>query len=98
MPYRQNCVRGNDPCEVQKAPYPSYSPDLAIADFYLFGVLKEKLQGIDVSDDNELKSGIMTIFQGFHRASWKSHSITGSKDASRLSQMQGTMIHHCHKT
>jgi hypothetical protein len=41
-----------------------YSPDLVIASFYLFGVLKQKLQGIDVSDDEELKSEILTIFQG----------------------------------
>jgi hypothetical protein len=29
----------------------------------MFGVLKEKLQGIDVSDDEELKSEILMIFQ-----------------------------------
>jgi hypothetical protein len=48
----------------KRALYPPYSPDLAIADFYLFGVLKQKLQDIDVSDDEELKSEILTIFQG----------------------------------
>jgi len=29
----------------------------------------------------------------FHRTSWKSHSITGSKDASGLPQIQGIIIH-----
>jgi hypothetical protein len=29
----------------------------------LFDVLKQKLQGIDVSDDEELKIEILTIFQ-----------------------------------
>jgi hypothetical protein len=43
--------------------HPPYSPDLAIADFSLFSVLKQKLQGIDVSDDEELKIEILTIFQ-----------------------------------
>jgi hypothetical protein len=45
-------------------PHPPYSPDLTIANFYFFGVLEQKLQGIDVSDDEELKSEILTIFQG----------------------------------
>jgi histone-lysine N-methyltransferase SETMAR len=44
--------------------HPPYSPDLAIAYFYLFSVLKQKLQSIDVSDDEELKSEMLTIFQG----------------------------------
>jgi hypothetical protein len=47
----------------KRMPNPSYSPDLAIADFYLFGLLKQKLQGIDVSDTEELKSKILRIFQ-----------------------------------
>jgi hypothetical protein len=45
-------------------PYPLYSPDMAIADFYLLGFLKQKLHGIDISDDEKLKSEILTIFQG----------------------------------
>jgi hypothetical protein len=52
-------------------PYPLYSPDLAIADFHLFGVLKQNLQGIDVSDDEELKSEIQAIFLGLHLAELK---------------------------
>jgi hypothetical protein len=48
----------------KRAPHPLYSPDLTIEDFYLFGVLKKKLQGIDVSDDEDLKSEILTISQG----------------------------------
>jgi hypothetical protein len=42
----------------KRALHPPYSPDLAIANFYLFGVLKQKLQGIDVNDDEDLKSEI----------------------------------------
>jgi hypothetical protein len=47
----------------KRVPHPPYSLDLAIADFDLFGVLKQKLPRIDVSDDGELKSEILTIFQ-----------------------------------
>jgi hypothetical protein len=43
--------------------HPFSSRNLAIANFYLFGVLKQQLQGIDVSDDEELKNEILMIFQ-----------------------------------
>jgi hypothetical protein len=48
----------------KRVTHPPYSPDLAIACLYLFGVLEQKLQGIDVSDNEGLKSEIQTIFQG----------------------------------
>jgi hypothetical protein len=48
----------------KRLPYPPYLPGLAIAGFDLFGVLKQKLQGIDVSDGEELNSEILTIFRG----------------------------------
>jgi hypothetical protein len=48
----------------KRVPHQSYSPDLSIAYFCLFGVLKQKMQGIDVSDDEELKSEILMIFRG----------------------------------
>jgi hypothetical protein len=48
---------------VQRVSHPSYSQELAITDFYLFVSLKQKLQGIEVNDDKELKCEILTIFQ-----------------------------------
>jgi hypothetical protein len=48
----------------KRVTHPPYSPVLAIPDFYLFGIRKQKLQGIDITDDEELKSEILTIFQG----------------------------------
>jgi hypothetical protein len=47
----------------KRVPHPPYSLDLTIAYFYLFGVLKQKLQGIDASDDEELKNEILAIVQ-----------------------------------
>jgi hypothetical protein len=78
--------------------HPRYSPDLAIADFYFLGALKQNLQGIDASDDEELKSEILRIIRSIPSASGKTHSIIGSKDTSGLPQMQGTIIHHPNKT
>jgi hypothetical protein len=75
MPYGQNCTRGNDLFEVQKEPHPRYSPGLASTDFDLFCVLKQKLQGIDVSDNEEPKREILTIFQGI-----PSHELKKSFD------------------
>jgi hypothetical protein len=63
-PYRQNCVRGNESFEVHNGAASTFVIGPAIADFDLFGVVKGKLQGIRVSDDEELKSEILTIFQG----------------------------------
>jgi hypothetical protein len=62
LPYHQNWIRGNDHLKCKWVRHPPYSPDLAVSDFYLFGVLKRKLQSINVSDDDELKSEILTIF------------------------------------
>jgi hypothetical protein len=45
-------------------PHPPDLPDLAITDFDLFSVLKQKLHGFDACDDEGLKSEILTIFQG----------------------------------
>jgi hypothetical protein len=44
--------------------HPTYLPDLTIANLYLFGIVKHKLQDIYVSDNKELKSEILMIFQG----------------------------------
>jgi hypothetical protein len=47
-----------------KVPHLPNSPHLAITDFYLFPLGKQTLHGIEASDEEELKSEILTIFQG----------------------------------
>ena len=42
--------------------HPPYSPDIAPADFWLFGFIDEKRKGTSASDENELISQIMDIF------------------------------------
>jgi hypothetical protein len=64
----------------------------------LFGVFKQYPQGVDVSDEKELKSESLTIFQGIPSDELKSPLITGSKDVNGLPQMQGTIIHQSHNT
>jgi hypothetical protein len=34
-------------------PYPPYLPDLAFSDFYLFPIIKEKLERIQVADEDQ---------------------------------------------
>jgi hypothetical protein len=42
-------------------PHPPYSPDLAPADFYLFGYLKSRLRGLDISTDVKLEAEVDAI-------------------------------------
>jgi hypothetical protein len=44
-------------------PHPVYSQDLASSDFFFFGYLKSKLQGIAVRSRPELISAIGEIFE-----------------------------------
>jgi hypothetical protein len=66
-------------------------------DFYLFGILKQKLQSIDASNDESRKAKFCWFSRAFHRARRKSHSITESKDASMLSKIQRIVIHRRQK-
>jgi hypothetical protein len=45
----------------RRVPHPSYSPDLAICDFYLFGRSKERLTGVFVGDAEDLRNEVMSI-------------------------------------
>jgi hypothetical protein len=57
-------------------PHPAYSPDLAPSDFFLFGYLKSKLQGIVVRSRPEFFSAIGEIFDEILKetllAAWES--------------------------
>ena len=44
-----------------KVPHPTYSPDIAPSDFYLFGDMKRKLQGKSFDDPQDLKESILKI-------------------------------------
>ena len=45
-------------------PHPSYSPDLAPSDFYLFPKLKEYLKGKRYADDDEVQEDVRRWFRG----------------------------------
>jgi hypothetical protein len=46
---------------MQRAPYPTYSPDLAPSDFYLFGYVKQLLSGCQSADQNSLLQAVGDI-------------------------------------
>jgi hypothetical protein len=48
--------------QIKRIPQPSYSPDIAPCDFFLFGYLKEKLTEYDIPDREGLKLAITHIF------------------------------------
>jgi hypothetical protein len=82
----------------KRVPHSPYPPDLAIAEFDRFGVLKKKLEGIDPGDGEGLKSEILTTLRGEPVGKLKSHSITGSKDVSGSPEIQGTIFHQSQNT
>ena len=45
------------------APHPAYSPDLSPSDFYLFGKLKEKLEGIQFDNEDDIEQAIIKEFE-----------------------------------
>jgi histone-lysine N-methyltransferase SETMAR len=47
--------------QMKQAPHPSYWPDLAPSDFFLFGDAKGKLMGYRVETPSELLVGIRVI-------------------------------------
>jgi hypothetical protein len=49
---------------LQLAPHPPYSPDLAPSDFFLFGYVKAKLQGMEFLSDQELLEAIREVVSG----------------------------------
>ena len=58
---------------IKTVPHPSYSPDLALCDFWLFPKLKEKLRGCRYETIEEMKEAVTkvidTLTQGdFHGA------------------------------
>jgi hypothetical protein len=44
-------------------PYPTYSLDLAMCDFYLFGCIKELSKGVTAMDADNLRNEVMKILQ-----------------------------------
>jgi hypothetical protein len=47
-----------------RVPHPAYSPDLAVSNFFLFGILKESFKGNTSSDRNEFLSLITEFSNG----------------------------------
>ena len=47
----------------KRAPHPSYSPDLAPSDFYLFGKIKKQLEGLKFNSKKELFEKLIEILK-----------------------------------
>jgi hypothetical protein len=48
--------------KIQRSPYPADSPDLSPCDFWLFELLKEKLEEHEVSTAEQIIKAITTIW------------------------------------
>ena len=53
-------------------PHPPYSPDLAPSDFFLFGYIKEKCEGVEFTSPDELIEFIENIFYTHTRTDFHS--------------------------
>jgi hypothetical protein len=65
-----NSHQSNDCLPSTKAqwmPQPAYGPDLAPSDFFLFGFLKQQLQGVHLADREALKAAIYHLFSQIDR-------------------------------
>jgi transposase len=57
----QECLTSCAENGLQLATHPPYSPDLAPSDFFLFGYVKNRLQGIVFASREELLAGISQV-------------------------------------
>ena len=48
---------------LKRAPHPPYSPDIAPSDFFLFGYIKNKMEGQSYESRKEVKKCITDILQ-----------------------------------
>ena len=65
---RPHIVPGKiDELEMTRLPHPPYSPDLAPSDFFLFGYLKNMLQGTSFARADELFDEVFKILHGMPR-------------------------------
>jgi hypothetical protein len=48
--------------DITRAPHPPYSPGLSPCDFWLFGFLKEPMQGMGLSTEDQIVEAITTIW------------------------------------
>jgi hypothetical protein len=49
---------------MRRMPQPPYSPDLAPSDFYLFPTVKERLEGIQLADEDQFFESLQEILNG----------------------------------
>jgi hypothetical protein len=61
---------------------PPYSPDLAIADFYLFGRSKQQLSGRTLDNGENMLETIIEILSTFPKDEVEIGSYIGKKDVS----------------
>jgi hypothetical protein len=52
---------------MKSAPRPSYSPDLALSDFYLFGDVKRYIAGLLFEDADQLLAAVEGVLEGIEK-------------------------------
>ena len=70
--YGKTNIEFLSPEKFEQVPHPKYSSDLAPSDFYLFGKIKDKLEGVVFENEDELKERIVEEFKKISKDELKS--------------------------
>lgn len=57
--------------KIRKIPHPPYSPDISPCDFFLFGFLKKKLEGLPIEKKEDLEGHLEKIFKMIKKDTFK---------------------------
>jgi hypothetical protein len=74
------------------APHPPYSPDLAPSDFFLFGALKHKLEGMKFANAAQLVDAVMEITGFMPRSELKAVFVNWEERLRKCIEMQGEYV------
>jgi histone-lysine N-methyltransferase SETMAR len=78
-----------DDNRVKRVPHASYSPDLAMCDFWLFPGLKRHLRGIKFNSEEEIDSAVMAYFDIIPREAWREAFSMWQKRMERCIEVGG---------
>jgi hypothetical protein len=55
---------------IPRMPHPPYSSNLALSDFYLFPTVKEKLEPIQLADEDQFFECLQEVLRGLDQQEW----------------------------
>lgn len=78
--------------DFRAAPHPPYSPDLAPSDFFLFGVLKHRLEGKKFANPDELLEAIVEVTGSIPRSELKAAFLEWEQRLRKCIELNGDYV------